>query len=72
MDQVTECINCRWKAEDGLSHDEYVRANLMMSWLCYRMGQAISDIACILPPRPENAEPVVAEDGTVTGYTVRS
>lgn len=73
MSQVTECINCGWKAEDGLSHDEYVKNAGIMAWLCYRIGATVYDIAEILPPRPRNADPVFGEDGTtVIGYTVRS
>jgi hypothetical protein len=71
MGQVTECINCGWKASAGLSHGEHVRARAVMAGLCYRQGENVFDIAAILPPRPKNADPVTDDNGIVIGYTAR-
>lgn len=67
MNQVTECINCGWKQADTiLAHDEYVAANPMKAWLCDRRN------GTVVPPRPQNADPVLDDDGNVIGYAVRS
>lgn len=72
MSQVTECINCRWNADSGLTHDEYVEANRMMAWLCDdNAARAHLLPAAPRPPRPRNADPVLDADGNVTGYTAR-